>query len=235
MATNKQKRERLARAEQTRREREQVAKRSRILRTGAIATAAVAVLAVAAFGYAKLTEDEPVVAPDGLTAQNGVRYPAANQPGGDAVEVIVYDDPMCPHCQDFEADHGDYLRTAADDGTITLEYRPVAILGDDSVEAVNAAACVLDSAGPEAFYEFHRLWFDDTDADPADVAAESGADGSGVADCIDSGTHDGWADKVTDDARADGLEGTPTVRINGKDVAFEDLDKVESLIEDAGR
>lgn len=235
MATNKQKRERLARAEDARRSRQQDQRRRRAVRTVLIALAAVAVIALSAFAYVQLSEDEPVVTPDGLTADGGVRYPAGNKASPEPVEVVVYEDPLCSHCRDFEEEHGQYLQDAADRGDIRLEYRPIAYLGDDSVAPINAGACVLDAAGPQAFVEFHDALFtgDYSEDDLADLADDAGAAGPGVEDCIDSGEHDGWVDKVTSDASDSGVEGTPTVRIDGEPVDFDELDDVESLIEAA--
>lgn len=240
MATNKQKRERLARAEQERRLQEQRARRGRMLRTTAIAAGSVVVLVLAALAYLWLTDDEPVVTPRGVTADGGVRYPAAddsapdgNKAPGGAVEVVMYEDPLCPHCRDFEEEHGQFLQDAADRGEITLEYRQIAFVSDDSVGPINASACVLDAAGPQAFVEFHDALFAGEYADDelADLAAESGAEGAGG--CIESGTHDGWVDEVTEQASEAGVEGTPTIRIDGEAVDVDELDDIESLIEAA--
>lgn len=233
MATKRQRRERLARAEEARRREEREQKRGRALRTALIAVAAVVVLALAAFAYVWLSDDEPVVTPDGVTADGGILYPAAgNKPAADAVEVVVYEDPQCPHCRDFEEEHGQYLQDAADRGRISLEYRPIAFLGDDSVAPINAAVCVLDSAGPKAFMKVHDALFAGED-DLTGLAADAGAGGPQVSKCIESGKHDGWVDKVTSDASDDGVAGTPTVRIDGVTVDFEDLDDIESLIDES--
>ena len=235
MATKKQKRDRLARAEAERREQERLAKRARTVRTAAIGVGAVVVVAAVIFAISWLNKDKPVVTPDAVTAQGGIAYPAANQAAADAVEVVVYEDPLCSHCRDFETDHGAYLQKAADHGDISLEYRPIALISDDSVAPVNAMACVLDDAGPKAFVEFHDRVFagEYADSDFSDLANESGADGQAVAACIDDGTHDGWVEKVTSDASDDGVEFTPTVRVNGETIDVDDLDDIETLIEEA--
>lgn len=236
MATKKQKRERLERAEQTRREGERDAKRARTVRAVLIGAGVVVVIVAAVFVVRWLSEDKPVVTPAHVTEQGGVAYPVANKPAANPVEVVVYEDPLCPHCRDFEAEHGDYLTEAADRGEITLEYRPIAFLGDDSVAPVNAMACALDASGPDSFVKLHDSIFagEYADADLADLAAESGADSAKVADCIDEGTHDGWIDKVTSEASDAGVEATPTVWIDGDAVDVDDLDDVETLLEEAG-
>lgn len=240
MATNKQKRERLARAEQERRQHEQQARRQRAVRTTVLAVGVILVVVVAVLAYVWLTDDEPVVTPDGVTADGGVRYSAAGDTGGnkspaEAVEVVVYEDPLCPHCREFEDEHGQYLQDAADRGEISLEYRPIAFVSDDSVAPINASACVLDAAGPRAFVEFHDAMFagEDTDRDLTGLAADVDAGGSAVADCIESGRHDGWVDKVTSDASDAGVEATPTILVDGEPVDVDDLDDVESIIEAA--
>ena len=236
MATKKQKRERLAHAEQQRREQERVERRRRLVRAIAIGAVAVVAIVAVVFVVRWLNDDKPVVTPAHVTSDGGVTYPAANKPSADAVEVIVYEDPLCPHCRDFEAEHGDYLQDAADRGDITLEYRTIAFLGDDSVAPVNAAACVLDGSGKKAFVAFHDRLFagDYADASLTDLAAESGAGGEQVSTCIDDGTHEGWVDKVTSGASDAGVEATPTVWIDGDAVDVDDLDDIESLVEEAG-
>lgn len=236
MATKKQKRERLARAEQARREREQAAKRARTVRAIVIGVVAVVVIVAAVLTVRWLSEDKPVVTPNGVTEQGGVIYPAENKPAAGAVEVVVYEDPLCPHCRDFEAEHGDFLTEAADRGDITLEYRSIAFLGDDSVPLVNAMACVLDSAGKQSFVTLHDRIFagEYADADVADLAAESGAGGTKTATCIDDGTHEGWVDDVTSQASDDGVEMTPTVLVDGDAVPADDIGDIESIVTEAG-
>lgn len=236
MATKKQKRERLERAEQERRARESAAKRVRVIRAVVIGAVAVVVIVVAVLAFRWLNEDKPVVTPEHVTENGGVVYPAENKPAADAVEVIVYEDPLCPHCREFEAEHGDYLTDAADRGDITLEYRPIALLGDDSVEPVNAMACMLDAAGEDAFIEMHDAIFAGgyADASLTDLAAQSGADSSKAADCIDDGTHEGWVDEVTSQASDDDINMTPTVLVDGDAVAAEDLADIEDLVTEAG-
>ena len=236
MATKKQKRERLAKAEQARKEQQQAEKRARTVRAVLIGAVAVVVIIGVVFAVRWFTEDKPVVTPQHVTDQGGVVYPSANQSAAGAVEVVVYEDPLCPHCRDFEADHGPFLTEAADRGDITLEYRPIAFTGDDAVTPVNAMACVLDAAGRDPFVEFHDQLFagEYDDSDLTDLAEESGAGGSEVADCIDEGTHEGWVDKVTSDASDAGVEATPTVWVDGDPVDLDDLDELESIVEEAG-
>ena len=75
---------------------------------------------------------------------------------GDGPDVVAtYIDFMCPICNQFEGIYGETLNKLVADGSITLEYHPVAILDSQSqgteysTRSANALYCVAVTS-PEA-------------------------------------------------------------------------------------
>ncbi|WP_374946939.1 thioredoxin domain-containing protein [Agreia sp.] len=158
--------------------------------------------------------------------------------GDDAVRVVTYIDYFCPFCGQFEATNARQLSDWVESGDVVLEVHPIAILDRSSLgtkystRAANAAACVADSA-PDRFASFNALLFENqpeenteglSDADLIGLVDEAEAlEGTGVADCIDTGRFIDWVTDAT--ARAlkgplpnsdvDTLSGTPTVIVDG--------------------
>jgi protein-disulfide isomerase len=143
--------------------------------------------------------------------------------------VDLYEDLQCPNCKNFEAQSGSTLAGLLARGKVVLHYHPMAFLdssanGNFSTRALNAAAVVLDTAGPGAFQRFHDLVYahqtpEDgpgmTNAQLVSFANQAGATGAAVTQAIDSGRYDDWTRKVTEQASEDGVTGTPTVIIGG--------------------
>jgi protein-disulfide isomerase len=115
-------------------------------------------------------------------------------------------------------------------GTVQLHYHPMAFLDTGandrySTRALNAAAAVLDAAGPDAFQRFHDLLYAHqppetgsglSDAQLVSYAQQAGATGATVARQIDDLTYGDWVKKVTDHASQQGVTGTPTVLVDGR-------------------
>jgi protein-disulfide isomerase len=141
------------------------------------------------------------------------------------VTVTLYEDFQCPICRDFERQSGSTLRSLVDHGTVRLVYRPIAILDRFSTtrystRALSSVGCVLNTR-PGAFPAYHDLLFARQpaensaglpDAELTRLAKQAGAD---VGPCVSAQRYAGWASRVTDQASKDGVQGTPTVEVNG--------------------
>ena len=80
------------------------------------------------------------------------------------VTVDLYEDFQCPNCKAFEAATGTTLAKLVADGTVQARYHGMAFLDtsanhDYSSRALNAAAVVVDAAGPTGFQKFHDLLY----------------------------------------------------------------------------
>ena len=77
--------------------------------------------------------------------------------GGDgaAVRIVVYEDFGCTFCREFGREVLPVLEEEyIDRGTVLLEYRHLAILGPESVNAAAAAECAADQ---DLFWPYHDL------------------------------------------------------------------------------
>lgn len=162
------------------------------------------------------------------------------------VTVTVFEDFQCPICQSFEKNVGPTIQSLRDEGKIKVEYRSIAFLDrmsstNYSTRSLNAAACVRDSS-PDAYEKFHDLLFENqppenTDGLPdsklIEMAKEAGA--TDVESCIKDQTFKSWTQKVTDAASKDGVNGTPTVRVNGQELVNPSADQLKEAVDKAAQ
>lgn len=157
-------------------------------------------------------------ATDGIPA--GIAAPAEGEPAS----VVVYVDPNCVHCAEFETIHGPFLTEAAAAGSISLEMRNIAILDRNSPtnyssRASNALACVAD-AEPAKYLEYSAAVFANypngelANQKLVDLAAENGV--NGIEDCVKDGKFRPFVKFTTEAATEHGITGTPTIFINGE-------------------
>ena len=223
-----------------RKEREKADRKQRNLITIAIVGVVLALVAVG--GYAiKTTSDSraqetDVVTPKGATDDHGILYTAKDAGGeaaSDPVEVVIYEDFQCPVCKAFEQANGAFLDAAVKSGDISIEYRILTFLDDRgstnkySSRAGSAALCAFNAGGGEAYKKVANLFWanqpEEQTAGPedpvlVDTLAQAGVRGDAVESCVLKGTFIPWLDEGTEASRDAKISGTPTVRIDGKDV-----------------
>lgn len=150
----------------------------------------------------------------------GITAPAETDPAS----VVLYVDPNCVHCAEFETMYGDSLKQKAEEGAISLETRTIAILDRNSPtnyssRAANAMACVAD-AKPEKYLEFTGAVFANypngelANQGLVDLAEEHGV--TGINDCVKDGKFRPFVKFTTEAATEHGITGTPTIFINGE-------------------
>ena len=233
--------ERATRAEQMRKDRERAEKRQRNLITVGIVGIVVVLIAVAAVAF-KMESDKrelntQLVPPTGATKDFGVVYTPKDAGGTakeDVVRVVIYEDMQCPICQRFEQANGQFIAQAVKSGEIEVEYRFVAFLDDVgaspneySRRASNAVLCAREEGGPRAFKQLQDLLyanqpeektFGPEDKQLVESAASVGVKQAAVEPCILKQRYVPWLVKATGAMSAAKVSGTPTVRIDGKDV-----------------
>ncbi len=233
--------ERATRAEQMRKDRERAEKRQRNLITVGIVVIVVALIAVAAFAFKsesdKRAANTKLIPPAGATADYGVVYTPKDAGGTakkDVVRVVIYEDMQCPVCQRFEQANGQYLAAAAKSGEIEVEYRFVAFLDDlgaspneYSRRAANAVLCAREEGGAGEFKQLHDLLyanqpeektFGPEDNELVQSAVSVGVKQAAAESCILKGRYVPWLEKATEAMAKAKVSGTPTVRVDGKDV-----------------
>jgi protein-disulfide isomerase len=165
-----------------------------------------------------------VVAPSSLTPTGAIPVGEADAP----VTVEIYFDYMCPACGRFEAANGAELDRLVEEGVARVELRPISFLDEQSggteysTRAANALATVADLA-PAQVWDLHGSLYRQqpaegteglSDAQIADVAADAGVP-AGVLARFTDGRFRPWVASATQQAFDSGVEGTPTVKIDG--------------------
>lgn len=74
----------------------------------------------------------------------------------DARRLVVFEDPQCPYCRQFEESSGGFLQGEVKGGTIAIEYRMRCFLGIESVRADNTLALAAEAG---RFDELRRELF----------------------------------------------------------------------------
>jgi protein-disulfide isomerase len=166
----------------------------------------------------------PLVTPANLTATGAIPI---GRPAAPAT-VEIYLDYMCPACGKFERANGGELDRLIQAGTAKVELRPISFLDRTSqgtrysTRAANAMAAVADRA-PDKVWAFNNALYASqpqegtqglSDRQIAELATGAGV-GQDVVDAFDQRVFEPWVVKVTEAAFASGVQGTPTVKING--------------------
>jgi protein-disulfide isomerase len=141
--------------------------------------------------------------------------------------IDIYLDYQCPICQQFEQMVGDTLKKASDDGQAKVVYHPVAYLDDRSTTRYSSRASAATACAADAgiFPAFNQIVFANQPPEggnglPDDqlisFGKQAGAKGDAFEQCVKDKKFQGWVSNVTDAASRKGVQGTPTVFVNGK-------------------
>lgn len=219
-----------AKVAEMRRAQQAAERRRRTLIVSAIVVSAIVVV-VGVFVLVQTRNSAPTVAArdvQGSTAGYGFIVGQADAPAS----MVVYEDFQCPSCKTFEDTDAAVLKEKVADGTLKVEYRPIAFLDrmsstSYSTRSLNAAACVRDGSTISTWTKFHDLLFQNQPAEGTaglsddtlvTYAKQAGAASSLVASCITDQTFKDWAASATEAANKSGVSATPTVRLDGSDV-----------------
>jgi protein-disulfide isomerase len=145
-----------------------------------------------------------------------------------APAVEIWEDMQCPACGDLEVTAGAQLAAAAESGDIQLLWRPVTFLDrgtDASTRAVAAWGCAIDAGKTREYHD--RIyeeqpqagegWTDDQLLQYGEDVGISGADFEVFSQCLLDRTYASWAANSTAAALEAGVQGTPTVFVDGSE------------------
>lgn len=165
--------------------------------------------------------------------------------------VQVWLDPQCPGCKSFATGGAEtILKTAATANKINLQFRPTTFLdamigNDSSAQAVAAWGCAIDQGRGTQFQDtmFANQPAEGkgfTQQDLLSFGQSAGISGDGLTtyeQCVTAGTYLGWAANSTDRYNQEGVQGTPSVYVNGKDLSLEGITPANLLqkIEEAAK
>lgn len=191
------------------------------LRPVMIATLVVAILAIAAVLVV------PRIGGGGASAA-GVDLALDTQPrlgpADAAVEVVVFEDFLCPHCGTFAEDVAPRLeREYLASGDVAYYAMNFVVIGPESERIAQVGECVVDQ-DPDAFWPFETAAYRSqaglTEARAIELAIEyaPGLDADELRACT---AEDRRLEAVRSDvqtAQALGLRGTPSVLVDGEQV-----------------
>jgi hypothetical protein len=174
---------------------------------------------------------EAIEAPSGHTAEGGVLVGSE----GARRRLVVFEDPQCPYCREFEDVSGDLLRREVAAGAVAVEYRIRSFLGVESVRAANALA-VAAQAG--RFDELHRVIFLNqppehsggfTSEDLLELGRRAGLTDPEYVTAVRQGRYESWVREIDAVFEGQDPDGTPAAVLDGQPVDPETLYDAEAL------
>lgn len=142
---------------------------------------------------------------------------------GAATTIDVWEDPQCPVCKLFADANGSYLESLVREKKANVRYHVLSFLGDESVRAANASFCAADEG---QYLDFHKalyavqsplensgFWSNDT---LVKMGKKIGITSTTFETCVTKGSKVDLVKANYDSMSKFGVQGTPTVFINGK-------------------
>lgn len=142
---------------------------------------------------------------------------------GSATVIDIWEDPQCPVCKLFEDANGEYIESLIRDKKATVRYHVLSFLGDESVRAANASFCAADEG---QYLDFHKalyaiqspiensgFWSNET---LVKIGKKIGINSATFENCVTKGSKVDLVKANYDSMSKYGVQGTPTVFINGK-------------------
>ena len=178
---------------------------------------------------------DPTGAPPGHTPEGGVLVGSE----GARRRLVVYEDPQCPYCRQFEERCGDLLRREVAAGAVAVEYRIRSFLGEESVRAANALAL---AAGAGSFDELRRELFANqppegsggfTTEDLLDLGRRVDLTSEDYAAGVREGRYESWVRETEEVFEGQDPDGTPFAVLDGRPIDSESLyepDRLGALI-----
>lgn len=249
-------RERL-RAEQEKQRKKEKARRQIIVGVSVLGVLAIA----GGIGYGVMKMNEPsgweaakeakLVKPANASGADGTTVSfAAAKPQAKKHTVEVYEDLRCPACAQFEQGVGPILEKASDQGKFALQYHMGDLIdknmgsGEGSKNAISALGASLN-VSKDAFRQYHTALYS-KQFHPQETQDKFGDDAyllkvadtvpalksnAGFKKAVQDGTYDRWAMNMVADFDKGNVQGTPTIKIDGKTV---DQKKLPAELEKLG-
>lgn len=224
MSNRNSRRARLAREMQLR--QQAARRRRRRLITSAVVAALLLVASMIGYGVYAAQQPKHVKAPHAATAAQRTGLTVGKGP----VTVDLYVDFMCPICRQYEKQAAPVLDRYLEQGRITVVYHPLNILDDYSstrysTRAGAAAAAAADEGKlvpyTEALYAAqppeHSAGL--TDARLIEIGRSVGITSDAFARAVKGDKYEDWITYVTAKADERGIRGTPTVYVDGHQIA----------------
>ena len=224
-------RERLA---QERARQQQVQARRRKVGIGAAGLAVIAVVAgiavaVSVGNSGKSAANGPLVAPAHTSGPNGTVIVYGNPNAKHTLDV--WEDFRCPICDKLEKADGPTIQQLADNGTYKIQYHMATFLdnnlgGTGSMEALQVAGAALNESTAK-FKAFHDVLYANQPEETTDgfgnlntlldlAKKVPGLVTPQFTKDVQDRVYAPWASKVSDAFNSSGVTGTPTLKLDGR-------------------
>ena len=149
--------------------------------------------------------------------------------------LVLFEDPQCPYCRQFEAASGDLLRREVARGELAVEYRMRCFLGVESVRADNALALAAEYG---RFDELRREIFAAqppensggfTVADLTELGGRAGLTSPDYVTGLTEGRYEAWVVEIDQAFQEQDPRGTPAALLDGVEVNTRSLFDPDSL------
>jgi protein-disulfide isomerase len=161
------------------------------------------------------------------------------------VQVDIFEDFQCPICQTFEGINNKYINDLVRSGKAKVVFHPMTFIGPESILAANMAACAADSG---KFLEAHaNIYANQPSKENSGkmtnnylflLGTSVGITDKSFSDCVTNGKYAEWTKLVEADSAKRGVNATPTVFVNGRQLdrntEYMDAAKFQKAITDAG-
>jgi hypothetical protein len=160
-------------------------------------------------------------------------------PGDAPSRLVLFEDPQCPYCRQFEEISGALIRAAWQNGDVAVEYRMRCFLGVESVRANNALALAAEA---NRFDELRTELFASqpdegsggfTNEDLLVLGQRVDLGDHSYITGIQTGRYEPWALSVEDGFQRQDPQGTPAALFNGQPVdsrVLTDTGALEALV-----
>ena len=152
--------------------------------------------------------------------------------------VDVWEDPQCPACKSFEEVSGEYIDSLVREKKATVRFHVLSFLGDESVRAANASFCAADEG---QYLDFHKalyrvqsslensgFWSNET---LIAIGKKVGITSEKFATCVTDGQKVDLVKTNSESMSKYGVQGTPTVFIDGIKVSDPSPEGLRAAIE----
>ncbi|GAA2757020.1 DsbA family protein [Actinopolymorpha rutila] len=215
----------------------QAKRRENMMRIGVAVAVAVVIVAIAAVvQWQRSKVDTTAAYPEGVVApykptSKSDPTPVAGKAGGQGdgvgfgkagapVVVEMFEDFACPHCRDFESDAEQTLNQQVDAGKARVIYYPLTLpgFGRPTELAANAFGCAVNAGKAREMHDalyanYSQSW---TNAQLVDLGKGIGLTSGSFRTCVNGDNFANWVKAVDQTGTDRGVQGTPTVFVNGK-------------------
>jgi hypothetical protein len=149
--------------------------------------------------------------------------------------LVLFEDPQCPYCRQFEEASGDLLRRQVAAGEVAVEYRMRCFLGEESIRADNALALAAELG---RFDELRRELFAAqpeentggfTVADLTELGRRAGLTSPDYVAGLREVRYEAWVVEIDQSFQRQDPRGTPAALLDGQEVNQQSLYEPEAL------